>query len=217
MRYAYYVRAMRHRRDQTMLEFAAGSFRDVATLNRLGLHCDGMDYSTGALDLARKRFPELASRLHKMDAFQLPLADETYDLTYHNGFWGLYKDADIDRLAVEQARVSRRTIIATVHNAHNKGFHQFFVDARGADPLFDIRFFHEGEIEALMRRVCKRVTVVPVGKIKNIVPVRRSALPHEDTLVRLGLTHRSILRPYLLACGKRLIDRSERLLCVGEL
>ena len=207
LRHAYYVRALAHRRDRTALELAAGSFRDVAVLNQMGLYCDGMDYSEEAVKLARQYFPVLASRLHWMDAFQLPLADDAYDLTYHNGFWVLFDDADIDRLAIEQARVSRRTVIATVHNAHNRQFHAYFERMRETDSLFNIRFFHEGEIEAIMRRVCPRVTVVPVGKAKKT---------HEDLIIKWGLGQRAVLRPYLKASGKRLIERSERLLCIGE-
>ncbi len=207
LRHAHYVRALKNSRDQSALELAAGSFRDVAALNRMGLRCDGMDFSEEAVHLARARFPALATRLNKMDAFYLPLADDAYDLTYHNGFWGLFDDADIDRLATEQARVTRRTVMATVHNAHNRQFHQYFERTRETDPLFNIRFFYEGEIEAIMRRVCTRVTVIPVGKAKKA---------HEDTLIRWGLGQRAILRPYFQASGKRLIERSERLLCIGE-
>ena len=52
-RHAYYINAMRHRKEKKILELAAGSFRDIAFLNRSGLDGYGMDFSTDAVTLAQ--------------------------------------------------------------------------------------------------------------------------------------------------------------------
>lgn len=207
LRHAYYIRALRRRREVRVLEIAAGSFRDMAALNRMGVRCEGADFSAESVDLAKVRFPDLAGAIHKMDAFAFEFTDDQFDLTYHNGFWGLFADTEIKALAAEQARISRGRMIATVHNAHNETFKGYFERTAVIDPLFNIRFFDVEEISEIMRAVCPRVTVIPVGKAKK---------KHEDTLINLGLGTPALLNAYLRLSGHRLLEQSERLLCLGE-
>lgn len=208
LRHAYYIRALRRPDEQRLLEIAAGSFRDMAALNRMGVECSGADFSPESVSLAKERFPELAKRMFEMDAFGFDFPDQAFDLTYHNGFWVLFSDEEIDRLAREQARVTRSRMIVTVHNAHNSGFKAYFDRMVETDSLFNIRFFHKDEIASIMARHCKRVRVIPVGKAKK---------GYEDTLIRLGLGQRLPLKACFALSGQRLLERSERLLCIGEL
>jgi len=207
-RHAYYVNAMRRDDEQSLLEIAAGSFRDVEALCQLGTDCSGMDYSREAVLRARKTYPALQKKFHQMDAFTLKFSDAAFDLSYHNGFWGLFPQQEILALAREQARVSKKRMIATVHNAHNKAFQDYFLNVAQTDPLFRIRFFDVDEIAAIMETVCKNVRVIPVGKGKK---------NHEDELINRGKTDRRLMGRYLRMSGHRLLERSERLLCIGEL
>lgn len=208
LRHAFYIRALKKRSEKHVLEIAAGSFRDMAALNRMGVACSGADFSSEAVELARQRFPTLAERIHRMDAFKFDFPDKAFDLTYHNGFWGLFSNEDIYKLAAEQARISGRRMMATVHNAHNLQFKAYFDRVVQADPLFNIRFFHADEITELMGAHCSRVTVVPVGKAKK---------KYEDTLIAAGLGHPALLDLCFKVSGQRFLESSERLLCIGEI
>ncbi len=206
LRHAYYIRALLKPGENRLLEMAAGSFRDMGLLRRLGINCSGMDFSAESVARAHAAFPDAVDNIIQASAFDLPYSDGFFDVTYHNGFWVLFDDARLLELAAEQARVTRGRMFATVHNAHNAGFVDYFDRMRRDDPLYDIRFFTIDEISRLMGKVCDDVFVVPVGKYK-----RR----HEDYLIRLGLTQPWLIRAYLRASGHRLLDRSERLLCIG--
>jgi ubiquinone/menaquinone biosynthesis C-methylase UbiE len=206
LRHAHYVRALLAPAERTVLELAAGSFRDMAALRRMGVDCSGMDFSPESVSRAQAAFPEYAHCIHRMSAFEMPFADKAFDVTYHNGFWGLFSDEQVHALAAEQARITRHRMIATVHNLHNQHFAAYFGSMKLRDPLYDIRFYTIAEITEQMSRVCDNVSVIPVGKHK-----RR----HEDMLIKAGLTQPGLIRTYLKLCGHRLIDRSERLLCIG--
>lgn len=208
LRHAYYIQAMLRKNETHILEIAAGSFRDMAALRRTGIDCEGMDFSTEAVNLAKKYFPEFAEKIHAMSAFSLPFKDNYFDLSYHNGFWVLFDDEKIKKLAEEQARISKYRIIATVHNAHNIQFLNYFKEKKETDPLYDIRFFEKDEISNLMSKVCKTVEIIPVGKGKKY---------HEDALISQGVEDPKILHNYLVSSGLQHLNTSERLLCIGEL
>lgn len=207
-RHAYYIDAVRCRKEKRILEIAAGSFRDISRLNKSGVEGYGVDFSAEAVALAKEYYPHIAEHFKTMDAFNLDYPDKVFDLTYHNGFWVLFDDESILKLAREQARVTQRRMIATVHNAHNTSFKEYFERQAAVDPLFNIRFFEHDEISELMGSVCSRVTVIPVGKAKK---------SYEDWLIRKGLGHPALLRACFNLSGQRLLNTSERLLCIGEL
>lgn len=206
LRHAHYIRSVIEPNEKRVLEIAAGSFRDMAALRRMNIDCSGMDFSNESVVRAKAAFPQYATYIHEMSAFEMNFDDGEYDVTYHNGFWILFDDDKIKALAQEQARITKGRMIATVHNIHNQRFVDYFDKMKQNDPLYDIRFFAIDEIASLMREVCDNVHVIPVGKYK-----RR----HEDTLIRLGLTHPALIRSYLKFSGLHLLDRSERLLCIG--
>src|SRR5690554_6483383 len=86
LRHAYYIRALLRPDEHSVLELAAGSFRDMAALRRMGVACSGMDFSAESVSRARAAFPQFAGAIHQMSAFDMPVGDKAYDLTYHNGF-----------------------------------------------------------------------------------------------------------------------------------
>lgn len=208
LRHAYYIHAMLNEDEHRILEIAAGSFRDMTELRRRGFDCEGMDFSTESVARARQHFPEFSRAIHHASAFEMPFADQAFDVSYHNGFWVLFSDEQIRHLAAEQARISRSRIIATVHNSHNKQFVDYFEKKKANDPLYDIRFFNIDQMMELMHETCRSVEIIPVGKGKQ---------HHEDLLIRNGVTDPATLRACLGDSGLQYLNSSERLLCIGTL
>lgn len=208
LRHAYYLHAVLEADETRLLEIAAGSFRDMAELRRRGVNCEGMDFSSESVERARRRYPEFESSMHHMSAFRMPFSENAFDVTYHNGFWVLFSDAQIQSLAIEQARITKKRMIVTVHNGHNAQFVDYFNRKKLDDPLYDIRFFEIDEISDLLREVCRDVTILPVGKGKK---------HHEDLLIQNGITDPTTLRACLLESGLDHLESSERLMCIGAL
>ena len=206
LRHAYYIHAMLAPEEKRILEIGAGSFRDMAELRRRGVDCEGMDFSIEAVNLAKDRFPEFSSSIHQMSAFDMPFPNNSFDVSYHNGVWVLFSDEKIKSLAEEQARITSKRMIATVHNKHNKQFVDYFEKKKIEDPLFDIRFFCADEMHALMENFCRDIAIVPVGKGKRY---------HEDLLIKYGVTNPAVIRECLLDYGMEFLNSSERLLCIG--
>ena len=207
-RHAYYIRAILNANEHKLLEIGAGSFRDMAKLNSWNINCDGIDYSKKAVELAKNQFPQFASKIKQMDAFNIDVQDKLYDFTFHNGLWVYFSDKDIIRLVNEQARITKRRMVVTVHNAHNQEFIEYFEKLSENDALYKIRFFKKDEIMSLMEQTCSRVTVIPVGKGKKYF---------EDDLINLGLGDACNLRKSFEYHGMNLIENSERLLCIGDI
>ena len=207
-RHAYYIRALKRKEEKNILEIAAGSFRDMGALCKWGFSCNGVDYSSESISRAKLQFPNFKEKIHKMDAFNFDYKDDTFDLTFHNGFWGLYNNDEILRLAKEQARISKYRMIATVHNAHNNSFKLYFDKMKERDALYNVRFFQIDEITALMSSVCSKILVIPVGKSNKY---------HEDKIIKMGLAFPIVLKKYFKLSKHKLLEQSERLLCIGKL
>ncbi len=140
-----------------------------------------------------------------MDATRLNYPDRTFDLTFHNGFWGYFDDARISALAAEQARVTASRMVAIVHNAYNRCFQEQFAAWSRKDPLYKIRFFFTEEIANLMRPFCRRVTTLPVGGGRM------------DGLISHGLGPLAFRFIYKLRGRFRQnMEDAERLMCIGE-
>lgn len=210
LRHAYYINAIRKHNEIRLLEIAAGSFRDMAALNNFGVDCNGVDFSKTVVECATERFPWLCDKISVMDAFNLDFNDKEFDLSYHNGLWVCFQDDKaIGKLLSEQIRVTRHRVVATVHNKHNKAFVQYFEKkVADGDNLFDIRFFEYDEIYDIMRSQCRKVHIIPVGKAYR---------SHEDTLIRYGLGTPFLIRNCFRLSGNRLLEKSERLLCIGDI
>lgn len=209
-RHAYYLHAILEDSDRKILEMGAGSFRDMALLNTLGVDCWGTDYSDTSVELAQKYFPSLSTKIFQSDAFNMSMvSDGEFDATFHNGLWVLFNDNDdLLKLAAEQARISRNKMLVTVHNGHNKDFVGYFHRLAQSDPLYRIRFFLVDEIRSLLLSVCRDVDIIPVGKGKKL---------YEDEMINQGKVSRLELRKFFDEAGLSHLEISERLLCVGYL
>ena len=207
LRHAYFIRAIRRPHESRCLEIAAGSFRDTIALNRWGYYSEGIDFSRESVMKAQELYPLYNDRFKSMDAGALKYSDKAFDVTFHNGFWGFFDDQQIIKLGLEQRRVTKSRMIATVHNAHNQSFRQKFIEWGEKDPLYRVRFFTVSEITALMRQFYRRVTVLPVGggRLDAFINRRRNPL-----LIRYLFWMRLYRR-------ERRIQTSERLMCIGEI
>ena len=210
LRHSYYINAFLKQSDVKVLELGAGSFRDMANLNSLGVDCWGTDYSNTSVQLAKNQFEELQNKIFCSDAFKMQMiVDKEYDVTFHNGLWVLFnEDKDILKLAKEQARISKRIMIATVHNAHNQDFVDYFERLSKADELYKIRFFSIEEMTSILQTVCSKVEIVPVGKGKKYF---------EDMMISEGKFGREKLRSFFDEVGLKNLENSERLMCIGYL
>jgi ubiquinone/menaquinone biosynthesis C-methylase UbiE len=208
LRHAYYIRAILNANETRIMELAAGSFRDVGALNSMGFDCYGCDYSSQAVLSARNQFPEKTEKLSEQNCFNIQFSDKSFDFTFHNGFWGYFLNDEILQLAKEQARITKYRIAATVHNAHNKQFVEYFYYLKENDPLYQIRFFEIEEMTELMSSVAKNIKIIPVGKGKKY---------YEDDLINIGLGDAEYIRKSFDYHKMNLLESSERLLCIGEL
>ena len=87
-----------------------------------------------------------------LDAFATGLEDGSCDVSYHNGLWIYFqKDEELHRLTREQARITRRCMVVTVHSAHNENLKASFAGRAAEDPLYDVRFFTTDEVFQLLR------------------------------------------------------------------
>jgi len=208
MRHACYIRSILQTREHDLLEIAAGSFRDMGTLNKWGYTCFGIDYSPVSISKAKDYFEEYAGRILRMDAFNLEFSDDRFDLSFHNGFWNYFEDDRIKKLLAEQARVTKYRVVATVHNKHNRQFVEYFCRLSEKDPLYKLRFFEVDEMIELMKTACREVKVIPVGKGKKL---------YEDELINIGLGDARYLKKCFDHHGMDLLPISERLMCIGLL
>ncbi|GIV04875.1 MAG: hypothetical protein KatS3mg016_0450 [Fimbriimonadales bacterium] len=163
---AYYLYCVLPKGVGTILELGAGSFRDVAQLNKWGYHCIGTDFATQAVEIARKLYPRWAQCFQVEDATALSFGSEMFDLSYHNGLLVCFNDNSmIERILQEQRRVTRRWMVCTVHNALNSSLKCQFAEKAKHDPLYQIRFFEPDEITELMRSLCSRIDLYPFGSL----------------------------------------------------
>jgi hypothetical protein len=134
-----------------VLEIAGGSCRDSRHLAEQGVAAIGSDFDRKTLEWLAQRFPASPLQLAREDASAMTLADGAVDLTFHNGFWVLFSDDDrVRALLREQARVTRRVVVAMVHNADNPRIVAAFAAKARTDPLYAIRFFRRAELPALV-------------------------------------------------------------------
>lgn len=160
-----------------VLELAGGSCRDSRYLAEQGVAAIGSDFDQKTLDYLARRYPASPLVLQREDASALSLADGAVDLSMHNGFWVLFgDDAKLVQLLREQARVTRRVLVALVHNADNPRVVAAFARKAQADPLYDIRFFRRGELPALVAAAGLRPRAVRLEKFGGPVD-RLLALP----------------------------------------
>lgn len=134
-----------------VLEIAGGSCRDARFLAEQGIDAIGSDFDQKTLDYLRQRFPQSPLKLRREDAMAISLPDKSVDLSMHNGFWVLFDDnVAIQSLLREQVRITRRVVVAIVHNAENHTLIRRFSQKAKTDQLYQIRFFNRAELLALV-------------------------------------------------------------------
>jgi SAM-dependent methyltransferase len=152
-------------RHWSVLEIAGGSCRDSRYLAEMGVRATGSDFDQKTLDYLAQRFPGSPLALKREDAATLSLPDQAVDLTVHNGFWVLFgDDVQVAALLREQARVTRRVLVALVHNADNPRQVAAFERKAKADPLYDIRFFRRSELSPLVQSAGLRPVRMTIEK-----------------------------------------------------
>jgi len=134
----------------TYLEMGGGTMRDARYLAQTGRSVTGSDSVEEVVSRARL-YHGSALNITKIDAFHTGLTAKSFDVTYHNGVWSNFSnDRDIRQLAAEQARISRRYMVAVVHCRHNQPYRETFRARSVEDPLYDIRFFEIDELRSFM-------------------------------------------------------------------
>lgn len=207
LRHGYYIKSIFASKKASILEIGAGSFRDTAFLNRAGYICHGIDFSDESVSLAKMEFPDIKNRFHRMNALDLEFADKSFDISFSNGFIGLFDETTIHSLIREQIRVTKEYVVLTVHNGHNKQFSNYFEEKKKEDPLFDITFFKKREMQSLFEAHGLDVKIIPVGKQKK---------HWEDWLIKKDMAHPALMKLCFKISGKLALHRSERLLCIAR-
>lgn len=208
LRYAYYLNAIINDPEKSILEMGAGSFRDFAKLNELGHDCSAFDFSEKSVNLAQQQFPHLKNKITSDNAFHTKFSNNQFDLTYHNGLWCYFDMEDIKKLAKEQARITKKRMIFTLHNAHNKAFVDYFKKQSKKDLLYEIIFHTIDDAKDIVKDLCSELKIIPVGKGKKY---------YEDDLINIGLTDAKYIRRSFDYHQMNLLETSERLLCIGTL
>lgn len=153
-RLGYWI-ATHFRGHYRSLELGAGSCRDSYYLSSRGWLSTAIDANADVVQAVAARFHNLSFSVMQADAFTLPFAPRSFDVTFSNGFWGLFSDKEIYCLISEQLRVTSKVMLAVLHNAENERLRCQFAEKAKSDPLYNIRFFTRREIIALLRNsVC---------------------------------------------------------------
>jgi len=153
-------------RAEELLEVACGSSRASVFLAEHGRRVVATDREEALIEELRRRFPVDNLTYRSADAFHLPFADNAFDLVFHSGFFVLFDDEQIPALLREQARVSRKYVLALVHNALNARRVDQFRELAKTDELYDIRFFAPDELERVVRNSgirCRTVRILKYG------------------------------------------------------
>ncbi|MCC5902970.1 MAG: class I SAM-dependent methyltransferase [Halomonas sp.] len=208
LRHGYYIKSIFTEKSLSILEIGAGSFRDTAFLNRAGYNCHGIDFSDESVSLAKQEFPDLQDQFHKMNALKLNFPDKSFDISFSNGFIGLFDANTIHALIKEQIRVTKKYIVLTVHNGHNKQFRNYFEKMKEKDPLFNITFFEKQDMKKIFNEHNLRLKVLPVGKQKK---------HWEDWLIKQNLSIPILMRACFKLPTSISLNRSERLLCIAKI
>jgi hypothetical protein len=196
------------------LEVAGGSCRDSRYLHSVGIDAVGSDYDTKTIAYLEERFRGDGFLMKREDAFAFGFEGKSFDTTFSNGFWVLFDDDEkIRSLIREQARITRRYLVALVHNAQNSGLQATFMRGALEDRLYNIRFFEPAELAKLVESAGVRYRSLTIekfgGRADAFLRERVKGIP--NVLRRFG----PALSPQLYALQRW--KRTERVACVLEL
>jgi ubiquinone/menaquinone biosynthesis C-methylase UbiE len=195
-RTGYWADAWFGRRADSFLELGCGSGRDALYLAKRGHRVVGTDLDAETLDELNRRFQKETISFRTADAAALDFPDDGFDVVYHNGLWVLFEDDDLlITMLKEQVRVAKKFAVILVHNAANQTLVDQFKKRSEADELYDIRFFIQSELEALIQRsgiAYKSLKMLKFGgrmdllyqakRVKKVIPnvvwpIREKAVP----------------------------------------
>jgi hypothetical protein len=158
-------------RGSSILEIAGGSCRDSRYLHASGFDALGSDGDAETVAQAAAALAGDGFEVRAEDASHLSFAVRSFDVTFHNGFWILFADdRQIQKMLVEQMRVTRRHAVAIVHNALNRRLVARFATLATTDPLFAIRFFEPDQIRELVQpclRAGQRLSIEKFGGVAD--------------------------------------------------
>jgi len=192
----------------TALEIACGSSRDSIYLAHKGIKSTASDYNAELIAMLRERFTYDNLSYIETNAFNLPFEDNTFDVTFHNGFFIYFSsDDDICLLLREQYRVSKKYILFFVHNKLNDSLVRRFKKLALNDPIYDARFFTPSEVEDIVHHAgigYDSLKILKFGgpidllynkRVKRIIPnifypFRESIIPKLYQLQPWGKTER---------------------------
>ena len=207
LRHGWYVAAFLNSGIETVLEIGAGSFRDIAFIARLGKKIGAFDFSLKACNLAQQKHPNLAKFFWCDDAFATKLQNKSFDASFSNGFIGCFDDEQIHSLIKEQLRVTKKQMIITLHNGHNQGFKNYFIEKKNADNLYEVRFFTLDEINIILDKFSFCYKIFPVGKAYKEL---------EDTFIKNNASLAEI-KECILSQKMQYLESSERLMVVIDI
>lgn len=143
----------RFSKKHSILECAGGSCRDSRYLYTRGYYSVGSDFDGETLDYLKQKFAGSIFQVAKEDAFRFTYKNGDFDITFHNGFWVLFNEKEkLTELLNEQSRITKKHLVALVHNAENKALVKQFSEKAEHDTLYDIRFFERYELFEIIRQ-----------------------------------------------------------------
>lgn len=192
------------------LELGCGSSRDSIFLAKNKINATATDYEEETISFLNNQFKSDYLNYEVADAFNLPKADKSFELVFHNGLFVLFNDDDqIIKMLKEQCRVSKKYILIFVHNVKNKRLQELFKQKKINDKIYDIRFFGKDEFLKIIKNSdisCKQIRFLKFGGkfdlLYNMFPYRYFSLMLEFIVPRLYQIQRW--------------SRTERVVCVLE-
>ena len=212
-RTGYWIQQRLPLKGRNILEIAGGSCRDSRYLALEGINATGSDFEKKTLDYLEGRFKDSPLKLRQADGFSLPFHDDEFFATFHNGFWVLFSDADIRKLAIEQARITSRYMVVLAHNRLNARLVERFKSKAKTDDLYRIRFFTPEELVERVRDSGIRTRSVSVEKFGGVPDLLFSEKITQGSGTMQSLMGRLASRLYSVQPWNRV----ERIACVIEL
>jgi len=150
-RQGMYLELLFPEKSWTFLELAAGSMRDANYLAERGYQVTGSDYVPEVVSSAREAYRDSRLETRVIDAFDTKVADDTFDVSYHNGLLICFSsDSDIEALVREQARITRKYMVATVPCAYHEEQRRQFAELAPQNPIYDIRWLTLDDISRFL-------------------------------------------------------------------
>ena len=215
-RTGFWIDAWFGSRADSFLELGCGSGRDSLYLAQRGHRVVGTDMDAETLSELNRRFEGQGASFRPADATNLDFDKNSFDVVFHNGLWVLFEDDDlIVQMMQEQARVAAKYAVILVHNADNQGLVDQFRRRAKDDQLYDIRFFNQDELRAIVKQAGFSDAQIKMLKFGGRMDLLYKAKRVKRVLPNIfwPVRHRAVPRLYQLEAWPRV----ERIACVVEL